>query len=106
MKSSAAKAHDEPAAPEPASTASIETRSAEPEPPAVPAPTIIQTVTYDFTAGTKRTVLHDGTVYQETFDPKMFHKVPAPRDSGSSLSAHPAGEGQAQIQSYAAPGAP
>jgi hypothetical protein len=48
-----------------------------PELSAPPSPTVIKTITYDFTTGMKRTVLREGMSYQEAFDPKAFYRVGA-----------------------------
>jgi hypothetical protein len=64
--------------PQPDTTGSVEARPMVwPELPAPPSPTVIETITYDFTTGMKRTVLRDGTSYQEAFDPKAFYRVGA-----------------------------
>ena len=63
--------------PQPDTTGSVETPMAWPELPVPPSPTVIETVTYDFTTGVKRTVLRDGMSYQEAFDPKAFHRLGA-----------------------------
>lgn len=63
-----------------------------PELPAPPSPTVIETITYDFTTGMKRTVLRDGTSYQEAFDPKAFYRVgaaqPAANGKRSEAAQH------------------
>jgi hypothetical protein len=64
--------------PQPDTTGSVEAPTMVwPELPAPPSPTVIETITYDFTTGMKRTVLRDGTSYQEAFDPKAFYRVGA-----------------------------
>jgi hypothetical protein len=45
-----------------------------PAPP--PGPFPVDTVTYEFSSGTKTTKLKDGTVYVERFDPQAFFRAP------------------------------
>jgi hypothetical protein len=44
-------------------------------PPAPHSPNPIRSISYDFEKGVKRTVMIDGTVFDEPFDPRAFFKA-------------------------------
>lgn len=87
--------------PQPDTTGSVEAPTMVwPELPAPPSPTVIETISYDFTTGMKRTVLRDGTSYQEAFDPKAFYRV------GATLAAANGQRSEAAQHSGESPGVP
>jgi hypothetical protein len=84
------------ATPPPETTGSVEAPISWPELPVPPAPSVLETVTYDFKKGLKHTVLRDGTVYHEAFDPKAFYRFgAAPVTDTPSSPERPVSEGQA-----------
>jgi hypothetical protein len=71
------------AAAAPDTTGSVEAPITWPDLPVPPAPGVIESVTYDYINGLKRTVLRDGTTYQDTFDPKAFYRLGAAAPLGA-----------------------
>src|SRR3954453_5911782 len=70
-----AKKTEEPPEPTPVAVA----RNSEPllsmMPPAPHSPNPIRSISYDFEKGVKRTVMIDGAVFDEPFDPRAFFKA-------------------------------
>jgi len=49
-----------------------------------PGPTLVNTVTYDFSKGIKTTSLRDGATFIERFDPQAFFRVPTTTEVATS----------------------
>ena len=66
----------------------VEVRSVEPQnlpfsitPPAAGGQHAVRSVTYDYESGRKRTIMADGSVFDEPFDPKAFLNAEVPPDA-------------------------
>jgi hypothetical protein len=74
-KAAVAQMTEEPPEPTPVAVS----RKSEPVlsmmPPAPHSPNPIRSISYDFEKGVKRTVMIDGTVFDEPFDPRAFFKA-------------------------------